>query len=144
MALPFKDAPDVAKGAIPESGTSWWERIKQALSGLVSVRRDIEIANSIPVFADQDLIRQHAWLELEIARLAALRRDQLSWTAALNRFAATVAHWFDPASGASREVLAQLGDLQQQDINPTMPDISAPLAALQAMRAAGVTGNPAQ
>jgi len=149
MALPFRDAQDVGKGANPEgetSGgeTSWWERIKQAFSGLVTVRRDSEIAKGIPVFADQDLIRQHAWLELEIARLAALRRDQLSWTAALNRFAATLAHWFDPASQASRDVLVQLRDLQHQDIDPAVPDISAPLAALQALRAAGVTGDPAQ
>ncbi len=144
MALPFKDEADTKKGVLAEGETSWWERIKQSLSGLVTVRRDDEIANSIPVFADQDLIRQHAWLELEIARLAALRRDQLSWTAALNRLAATLAHWFDPASQASRDVLAQLGDLQHQDIDPTMPDISAPLAALQAMRAAGVTGDTAQ
>ena len=144
MALPFKDASAVEKGALPEVETSWWERIKQALSGLVTVRRDSQIANSIPVFADQDLIRQHAWLELEIARLAALRRDQLSWTAALNRFAATLAHWFDPASQSSRDVLAQLGELQHQEIDPAMPDISAPLAALQALRAAGVMGDPAQ
>jgi uncharacterized protein HemX len=102
------------------------------------VRRDTEIANSIPVFADQDLIRQHAWLELEIARLAALRRDQLSWTAALNRFAAALAHWFEPGSQAARDALAQLAQLKQQEIDPAMPDISAPLTALQALRAAGV------
>ena len=149
MALPFKDAPSTEKGALPpgettRGETSWWERIKQALSGLVTVRRDSEIANSIPVFADQDLIRQHAWLELEIARLAALRRDQLSWTATLNRFAATLAHWFEPTSQATRDALAQLGELQHQDIDPAMPDISAPLAALQALRAAGVMGDPAQ
>ncbi len=144
MALPFKDAPPAEKGALPGAETSWWERIKQALSGLVTVRRDSEIASSIPVFADQDLIRQHAWLELEIARLAALRRDQLAWTAALNRFAATLALWFEPASQAARDALAQLGELQHQDIDPAMPDISAPLAALQAMRAAGATRDPAQ
>lgn len=139
MTLPFKDEKATEEGVLADPETSWWERIKQSLSGLVTVRRDAEIANSIPVFADQDLIRQHAWLELEIARLAALRRDQLSWTAALNRFSATLAHWFEPTSQVSRDALAQLTDLQHQDMDPALPDISAPLAALQALRAAGVT-----
>jgi uroporphyrin-3 C-methyltransferase len=142
LTLPFKGEGADENGALPEVGTNWWERIKQSFSGLVTVRRNSEIENTVPMLADQDLIRQHAWLELEIARLAALRRDQLSWTAALNRFAATQAQWFEPASQASRDVVAQLGDLQQQDIDPAMPDISAPLAALQAVRAATV--DPAQ
>jgi uroporphyrin-3 C-methyltransferase len=136
LALPFKGEGATENGAPAEGETSWWGRIKQSFSGLVTVRRDNEIANSIPVFADQDLIRQHAWLELEIARLAALRRDQLAWTAALNRFAAVLAHWFDPGSAAARDALARLTNLKQVEIDPAMPDISAPLTALQAMRAA--------
>jgi uroporphyrin-III C-methyltransferase len=138
LTLPFKGGEASENGVPAENGMSWWERVKQSLSGLVTVRRDTEIANTIPVFADQDLIRQHAWLELEIARLAALRRDQLSWTAALNRFAAALAHWFEPGSQAARDALARLAQLKQQEIDPAMPDISAPLTALQAMRAAGV------
>jgi uroporphyrin-3 C-methyltransferase len=143
LTLPFKGG-EASENEVPAAnGMGWWERVKQSLSGLVTVRRDTEIANTIPVIADQDLIRQHAWLELEIARLAVLRRDQLSWTAALNRFAAALAHWFEPGSPAARDALARVAKLKQQEIDPAMPDISAPLTALQAVRAAGAPASAA-
>jgi uroporphyrin-3 C-methyltransferase len=138
-SLPFKGAEVPAEISQPSEDAGWWTRIRNAFSGLVTVRRQTSAEQDLPVLADQEVIRQHAWLELEVARLAAMRRDQDAWVATLNRFSATLDKWFEPGAPAMGEVKKLLAELQSINVDPPLPDISAPWVALQAVRAAGIS-----
>jgi uncharacterized protein HemX len=137
-ALRFK-GENVTAGQPAGSGESgWWARIRNAFSGLVTVRRSTADENEFPVLADQELIRQRVWLELEAARLAILRRQQQAYSAALERLSDNVQRWFDPTAPGWQAAMDILGELKPLDIAPSMPDISAPWTALQALRGSGV------
>lgn len=135
--LPLKGA-DAPAAPATEEPAGWWARVRGAFSGLVTVRRTTALEDELPLLADQALVRQQAWLELDVARLAAMRRDGDSWKAALDRFASVLNRWFDPSAPSFADAVSQLDALKAIDIDPELPDISAPLKTLQAMRAAGV------
>lgn len=137
FSLPFKGQGSPAEATTVVEDTGWWARIRQAFSGLVTVRRSTGDENATPVLADQELIRQQAWLELEVARLAAMRRDRASWSAALNRLSALLERWFEPSGFGLQGVQTLLDTLQAADVDPPMPDISAPWVTLQAIRNSG-------
>lgn len=140
-SLGFK-GENVTAGQPAVSGDSgWWARIRNAISGLVTVRRSTADELELPVLADQELIRQRASLELEVARLAILRRDQQAFSAALDRFSNYVQRWFDPTAQAWQAAVDILGELKLLNIAPPMPDISAPWNALQALRSSGVSAD---
>jgi len=114
-----------------DAGSGLWSRIRNAFSGLVTVHRSTSEEEQLPVLADQELIRQRAWLQLEVARYAAARRDQKAYTAALDRFSNMLQRWFEPPGGG---VMDNLSELHQQNVDPSLPDISAPWAALRALQ----------
>jgi len=134
-SMPLKGA-DVPEAPASEEATGWWSRLRNAFTGLVTVRRTTALEDELPLLADQALVRQQAWLELEVARLAAMRRDGESWKAALDRITTVLERWFDPAASGWSEAVTSLDTLKALDIDPELPDISAPLKTLQAMRAA--------
>ena len=140
--LSFRGAESTEDSVAADDDTGWWARIKSALSGLVTVQRQSEEESQIPVIADQVMIRQHAWLELEVARLAAMRRDQSAWANSLSEFSDTLKAWFAPETPALRSLEVILSELQSVNVDPALPDISAPWLALQAIRASGVSAPP--
>ena len=137
--LPFrKSVTGTAEEAPAGEEGGWWERLKKSLSGLVTVRRSTDPDAVPPVLADQALVLQQAWIELELARLSLMRRDQASWTLALVRVTAALDKWFDPGSPGMAQARTLLADLKAVNVDPELPDISAPWVALQAIRASGV------
>lgn len=136
-ALDFKGENVMAGQPASTGDAGWWARIRNTFSGLVTVRRSTADELELPVLADQELIRQGLWLELEVARLALLRRDQQAYSAALDRISNNVQRWFDPSAQAGPAAMDILGELKQLNIAPPMPDISAPWTALQALRHSG-------
>lgn len=140
-SLGFKGENVTAGQPAGSDDSGWWARIRNAISGLVTVRRSTADELELPVLADQELIRQRAWLELEVARLAVLRRDQQAYSAALDRISNNVQRWFDPTAQAWRAAMDILGELKLLNIAPPMPDISAPWTSLQALRSSGVSAD---
>jgi uroporphyrin-3 C-methyltransferase len=140
-SLGFKGANVTAGQPAGSDDSGWWARIRNAFSGLVTVRRSTADENEFPVLADQELIRQRAWLELEVARLAVLRRDQQAYSAALDRISNNVQRWFEPAGQGWQGTMDLLAELKLLNIAPAMPDISAPWTALQALRSSGVSAD---
>ncbi len=133
-ALPFRaTSPAVATDTAAEDG-DWWAKLKSALASLVTVRRSTEEENRRVSLQDKDYIRQRVWLQLEVAHLALMRRDQAVFTGALQRAQASVEEWFEPASAEVREFSAKLAAMRELDIAVAWPDISAPWVALQRVR----------
>ena len=119
--------------------TGWWARIKASFGGLVTVRRDSEVEGVTPVLADQEAIRQNAWMQLDLARLAVMRRDQPAFAASLERCQLLVQRWFEASDAETVALMQSLNRLQAINVDPPVADISAPWAALQAIRAGGLT-----
>ena len=136
--LPFHgDAPLSADVEPATGGTRWWDRVRGTLASLVTVRRDGERDGAALALADQELIRQRAWLEAETARLAVLRRDQAIYDEAIRRLSGFLQHGFDSDSKAVRQARERVRMLEEQQVDPPLPDISGPWVALQSLRAAG-------
>ena len=99
-ALPFYG--EVAP--LPESelpvDAGWWQSLKQTLSSLVTVRRQVADGPPLLSLDDKDYLRQGLWLQLESARLALMRSDAGAYTSSLARVSATVTQFFQPGSAS--------------------------------------------
>lgn len=133
-ALPFYG--EVAPLPEPELpvDAGWWQSLKQTLSSLVTVRR--QVADDPPLLSldDKDYLRQGLWLQLESARLALMRSDAGAYTSSLDRASATVTQFFQPGSASVEALAVQLTHLRQVNIAAEMPDISAPWRQLRQLR----------
>ncbi|WP_266159828.1 uroporphyrinogen-III C-methyltransferase [Dyella silvatica] len=127
IVLPLK-ALD-SSGEAPTSGT--WSRIKQALSGVINVRRD----NGAPLaVADARFARELAALDLAQAQVALLAYDRDAYAAALKRVDASLAAQFDLNAPAVQQMRSKLGELAAQ-LPPTAPvELGAALAELRNLR----------
>jgi uroporphyrin-3 C-methyltransferase len=138
MTLPFKqDAPSPDNAGQP-AGDGWWDKVKSVFSNLVTVRRSTEEENQRITLLDKDFIRQSAWLQLEVAQLALMRRDQQAFRASLQRVKGALEGWFDTGDKQYRDVLQNVDELAAIPINVEVPDITAPWSTLRLLRA----GNP--
>ncbi len=133
-ALPFYG--EVAP--LPESelpvDAGWWQSLKQTLSSLVTVRRQVADGPPLLSLDDKDYLRQGLWLQLESARLALMRSDAGAYTSSLARVSATVTQFFQPGSASVEALAVQLTQLRQVNIAAEMPDISASWRQLRQLR----------
>ena len=113
--------------------TGWWEKLKSTLGSLVTVRRSTEDENQRISLEDKDYVRQRIWLQLEIAHLALMRRDQQAFRSSLERVRESLADWF-VNDDAFRLVDADIETLQGIDIDVEVPDITAPWSTLRLLR----------
>lgn len=133
-ALPFYG--EVA--ALPEPelpvDAGWWQSLKQTLSSLVTVRR--QVADDPPLLSldDKDYLRQGLWLQLESARLALMRSDVDAYATSLDRVSATVTQFLQPGSAPAEVLKVQIAYLRGVNIAAEMPDISAPWRQLRQLR----------
>jgi uroporphyrin-3 C-methyltransferase len=134
--LPFKQ--DASSKDSPEqaSGDGWWDKVKGVFSNLVTVRRSTDEENQRISLQDRDYIRQSAWLQLEVAQLALMRRDQQAFRASLQRVKASLSGWFDSGDRKYQAVLQKIDDLNAIEIQVEVPDITAPWSTLRLLRAA--------
>jgi len=75
---------------------------------------------------------QNLQLQLETARLAAMRHDEASFTASLKTARSWLDKYFDSESTDVTAFAASLEGLSGLDIDPPLPDISSALTALRA------------
>ena len=107
------------------------------------MRRSAEEADARISLQDKDYVRQRVWLQLEIAHLALMRRDQASFRGALGRVRESVDTWFDPEDSRVQSVSGRLSDLAELSIDAELPDITAPWSRLRGIRAVSSTPAPA-
>ncbi len=134
VKLPFPGEDIVS--AEPEQliEESWWDKVKGVFSGLVTVRRSTGEESSQISLEDKDYIRQRLWLQLEIAHLSLMRRDQPAFRNSLSRVRQTLSAWFDTDSSPYQEVTTSLDRLSGLEVQVDVPDISPPWATLRLIR----------
>ncbi len=141
-SLAFRGETEAVSGDVaPVEGKSWWEKMKSVFSGLVTVRRSTEEEGERISLQDKDFIRQRVWLQLEVAHLALMRRDQEAFANALERVRETMSYWFDQETDAYAEVVRSMDGLMRLEIQVDAPDISAPWATLKLLRTSQAVRN---
>jgi uroporphyrin-3 C-methyltransferase len=111
-----------------------WQRFKQTVAGLVTVRRKTAEDEAQLTIGDKDYLRQGLWLQLETARLAMMRRDVAVYQASLNRASNTLEQFFDRGAARVTSAIDELAALSEVPLNARLPDISAPWSQLQLLR----------
>lgn len=137
--LPFRGETEALDAAAPAAEDGWWAKLKGVFARLVTVRRSADEADVRISLQDKDYVRQRVWLQLEIAHLALMRRDQASFRGALGRVQESVDAWFDPEDSRVQSVAGQLSDLADLSIAAELPDITAPWSRLRGVRAVSST-----
>jgi uroporphyrin-3 C-methyltransferase len=79
----------------------------------------------------QFFVYQNIELQLEAARLAMLRGDQVLFDNSLKMTAQWLIDFFDNEANATTALVGEVEKLQKLDVNPALPDISKSLMALR-------------
>jgi uroporphyrin-3 C-methyltransferase len=132
--LPFPGEEDVPAEQETVTEEGWWGRVKSVFSSLVTVRRSTAEENDRISLEDKDYIRQRLWLQLEIAHLSLMRRDQQAFRNSLARVRETLSAWFDQSNDSYQAVTASLDRLSGLEVQVEVPDISPPWATLRLIR----------
>ncbi len=111
-----------------------WLAIKSTLLDLVRIeRRDDPVPQALSA-AERALARRQLQIELELARIAALRADEQAFLSGLETAITLLRRDFDSSAADVEGALALLGELRNFDVNPERPDISRSLNLLRAQR----------
>jgi uroporphyrin-3 C-methyltransferase len=142
-SLPLRGAAPATTGSEQAAGDGWWEKVKGVFSNLVTVRRSTDEENKRISLQDKDFIRQRVWLQLEIAHLSLMRRDQEAFRASLKRVQESLSTWFDSGDSAFQAVKQGIDDLMAIEVKVDVPDITAPWSTLRLLRANQIRSAPA-
>mgnify|MGYP000317631030 CR=1 FL=1 len=105
------------------------DRLLEGLGGLVTVSRDRQV-EPLPEPESRFLLQQNLLLQIESARLAALRGEADTYRDALQRVDNWVAAYFDSASPAVSAVRERLIELMQLPVAVQAPNIADVLSPL--------------
>jgi uroporphyrin-III C-methyltransferase len=133
LPLPLASEGDGALDAEPGIGRLWLA-VKSTVLDLVRIERADEPVPQALSAAERALARGRLQLELELARIAALRADEQAFASGLETAIALLERHFDSASADVEGALALLGELRGFDVDPERPDISRSLNLLRAQR----------
>jgi uncharacterized protein HemX len=132
--LPFRGEASVSQEAGTATEMGWWEKIKDVFSNLVTIRHSTKEENKRISLEDKDYIRQRLWLQLEIAHLSLMRREQKAFGNTLERVRETLSTWFDSEDSTYMAVIREIDGLLALKIDVEIPDITAPWATLRLVR----------
>jgi uncharacterized protein HemX len=131
LDLAFRGEASVSQEAGTATEMGWWEKIKDVFSNLVTIRHSTKEENKRISLEDKDYIRQRLWLQLEIAHLSLMRREQKAFGDTLERVRETLTTWFDSGDSAYKAVNRGIDELLAVKIDVDIPDINAPWATLR-------------
>ena len=129
--LPFRGSVPVSQESAAAGETGWWEKVKSAFSNLVTIRRSTVEENERISLEDKDYIRQRLWLQLEIAHLSLMRREQGAFRNSLEQVRVTLSTWFDAGDQAYQSANHGIDELLTLEIEVDVPDISGPWATIR-------------
>lgn len=137
LPLKLPEYLDLERRATPpaeEGETGFWPALRRELASKFRIRSfDGDIK---PLLSPQEAVylELNLRLMLERAQLAALRREQLVFSQSLETAADWLTQYLDASDSRVADVVAQLQRIAEIQLNVNLPDISASLTALQALR----------
>jgi len=143
-SLPMRmhDDEDYFKEEIPmKEGEGWrvglsnaWRSMRGTLDGLVEVRD--ATPSDVPMLSVQDeaLLYTNLDLQLQSARLAALKQDQANYKTSLDLAQSILTKYFDSEENAVKAALSSIDELSKVNLKPSIPDISTSLKMLRAIQ----------
>lgn len=141
--LPFPGETPVAVNVPDQAEPGLWQKVKNALKPLVTVRRRVDENQELSL-DDKDLLRQGLWLQLESARLAIMRNDPLAWKLSLSRADASLSDRFDTNSRQVQETLNEIRELSAVPMAGALPDVSGAWRQLRLLREGAAAQAPAE
>lgn len=105
--------------------------LRQALSGMLSVRRDDAPLTPQLAPAEVFFLRRNLELQIENARLALLQRERALYRDHLQSAVRWLDAWFDPEDPAVASVQAALEELAGVDVAPSLPNVDGSLRRLR-------------
>lgn len=108
-----------------------WAVARNAISGLISVRKVEDRGASVVTLEEQSLRRQHLQLLLYSARAAVPRHDNASYRSSLAGARQWLNGFFDLTDPATAALLKEVQALETIDIDPPLPDVTGSSRALQ-------------
>ncbi len=100
-----------------------WERVRQAIGDLVSLRRIEPATARLVTQEEESLRRQHLELLLFGARVAAMQPDGAAYAQSLRAAALWLEQYFDPSKPRVEAALAELSALELTIIEPPLPRV---------------------
>jgi len=110
-----------------------WLGLKGALAGIVSVERREEPVRAVLSAEEQQLTRRQLEVELQLARIAAIRGQPEVFRSSLSAARTLLEQNFDTTAPAVEGAIALLTELMPFDIAPARPDISGSLNRLRSL-----------
>lgn len=117
----------------PGDETGWqraWRVIVNALSGIISVRRNDEAITPLMSATEEAMLIRSLDVELQIARLAVIRNQGPLYRKSLQAVSSRLAQYFDTGSPAVRAAQETVNRLADADLPGELPDISGSLKLL--------------
>ncbi|MCC5881863.1 MAG: uroporphyrinogen-III C-methyltransferase [Halomonas sp.] len=123
-----------ARSGMQEAPAGGWQdqlsRFGQELRDLVVIRHHDEAFETLVTPEQESYLRQSARLVLEQAQLALLKEEQELYEASLDKALALIEGYYDTERSEVQAVIEQLQELQGENIQPELPDISGSQQAL--------------
>lgn len=111
-----------------------WLAVKSTLLDLVRIERRDEPVPEVLSAAERALSRRQFELELELARIGALRGDEQTFRSAIDVAITILERDFDGDTAEVEGALKLLREVRAFDIDPDLPDISRSLTLLRELR----------
>jgi len=112
-----------------------WQGLGSAAQSLFSIEHREEPVAMLLSAEEGQLTQRQLMLELQLARLAAIRGQQQVFLASLGAAISLLEQDFDSSAQAVEGAVALLGQMTQFDIAPLAPDISRSLNRLRSLPA---------
>jgi uroporphyrin-III C-methyltransferase len=127
-----------ARGALGRA----WQRIKQAIGDLVSLRRIAPATARLVTQEEESLRRQHLELLLFGARVAAMQPDGAAYAQSLKAAGIWLQQSFDPSSPDVEAASAELSALELTIIEAPLPQVGEAARLLQGQVRGGGNNTP--
>ncbi len=105
-----------------EADSGYWDKLRNSMSDLVVVRTDLNEAHHLTTL-ETERLRDELRLQLQVARLAAIRRDQSLFDSSLLSVSEDLRRYFDSEQAQTGNFLQQLDELLALQLQPAMPDL---------------------
>lgn len=120
-----------APGADAGFGTRLWQGLKNAFSGMVTLRRTATPVTPLLPPDQEYFVRENLRLALHGARLALLRGDAANFHASLATALQWLDSWFAAEDAGVQSLRTDLQGMQGVELTPQRPDISGSLKLLR-------------